>query len=89
VSLAGHKKPGAPDSPSTIHAEVLARNGVPGSRHATSSQTASVSAYERDATVESHPFGFAQGRLLRKGTRKDGAPDFKDPDFRNPLLRDN
>jgi len=24
--------------------------------------------------VESHPFGFAQGRLLRNRPRKDGAP---------------
>jgi hypothetical protein len=28
--------------------------------------------------VESHPFGFAQGRLLRKRPRKDGAPGHRD-----------
>jgi hypothetical protein len=29
---------------------------------------------ERAVPVESHPFGFAQGRLLRNRPRKDGAP---------------
>ena len=29
---------------------------------------------EGAATVESHPFGFAQGRLLRKRPRKDRVP---------------